>query len=47
MWFLHLVSVLDTEYLSDQNDLIRRVTDSVFLDLVSVLGTEYGSIRMT
>ena len=31
LWFLHLVSVLGTKYGSDQNDLIRRVIDSVFL----------------
>ena len=30
-WFLHLVSVLGTEYGSDQNDLIRHVIDSVVL----------------
>ena len=30
-WFLHLVSVLKTEYRSDQNDLIRHVTDSIVL----------------
>ena len=38
-----MVSVLETEYGSDQNDLIRHVTDSVYFDLVCVLETEYGS----
>ena len=35
--------IRETEYRGDQNDLIRHVTDSAFLDLVSVLETEYGS----
>ena len=35
-WFLDLVSVLETEYGSDQNDLIRHVTDSVVLRFVLV-----------